>query len=223
LQTVTRSAPHRVSIAAAYGGAVAVGSIMLHGLDLRAAPDADSLPLGVLAAQTVVLIIVLAGFRHASRIPANVRAGTSVVLAWSGRRREFVTGVKRAAFLALGVPTLLVLLPVHLLLLGPELTLAHAGCGLVVAFLLVEILFAGGGLPFVSRYEGAGNVIGMAPFYVVGTFASAYLVAWTERAALGDGASLVAWFVTAALGALILSLVLRQRPDIEAPLEQPET
>jgi len=222
LQTVTRSAPHRVAIAAACGGALAVGSSMLHGLEASATLSPDSLPLGVLAAQTVVLIIVLAGFRHASRIPAYVPASTTVLLTWLGHRREFVTGVKCAALLGFGVPTIVVLLPVHVMLLGSELALAHAGAGLVVAFVLVEILFAGSGLPFVSRYEGTGNVIGMAPFYVVGTFAVAYVVAWTEREALADTATIIAWFVTAALGALALSLVLRHRPALEMSLEQPD-
>jgi len=60
-----------------------------------------SIPLTTLAVQSMFVIILVAGIRHAARIPADTRAGWIFRLAWSGHERDYLLGVKLATLAAI--------------------------------------------------------------------------------------------------------------------------
>ena len=64
-------------------------------------------------------------------MPAELRANWGFQLAWRGRERAFVWGVKCAAVIALVLPALAVVLPLFVFVLGPTLALMHAALGLL--------------------------------------------------------------------------------------------
>jgi MFS family permease len=204
LQVLPRSAAHRVvmssTLAAGLASLVAAFSgVALTGID---GPPAR---LGVWAAQTLLLAAVLCGLRHAVRVPAELKASSSFLIAWSGDEREYLSGVKRAALTALALPVIVVMLPLHVILLGPRLAMLHALCGLAIAVVLLDALTCGlRRLPFVCAYVAAGSFKRAAPIFLAGGLVGCYAFAGIERAAsqraLGVAAliavlGLVAWLL----------------------------
>ncbi len=103
LQTLARSAPHRVVLATTLGVATAAAAFTLRGIDAAGVLEPTVVPLGVFAMQTVVLMVVVTGLRHATRVPADLRAGGTFLLTAAGNGRQFLEGVKRAGIAGAGV------------------------------------------------------------------------------------------------------------------------
>ena len=61
--------------------------------------------------QALVLAILLAGFGHVQRLPADVRANRLFHLAWLGQKERYIDGVNRAALLIVVLPASLALFP----------------------------------------------------------------------------------------------------------------
>ena len=115
LQCLFRSAPHRVAMAGCTAAAIALSSVMLAASSRSAAIDLARLPASVLSAQTMALAVLLAGFRHVLRLPADVRANRLFRLAWIADSSHYIAGVRRGAFVAVILPAVgLLLLPHHL-------------------------------------------------------------------------------------------------------------
>ena len=143
---------------------LAIAAVSLRGVDLRLVP----IPLAVFVPQTVLIITSAVGFRHAVRVPADPRANWHFIMSWSGDERPYLSGVKRAALVRLTLPILLALLPVHVVLLGPAVALAHFACGLLIGILLLELLLLDlRRLPFVSSFTPAENLWGWAVIYLL--------------------------------------------------------
>ena len=187
LQSLSRSVPHRMAIMTSIAVGLAGATVSLRGMDVRPATDMSSMPVALLAVQTLLVTALLAGFRQAVRVPADLRATWTFHLAWSGDERAYLVGVKRAAFVALVLPTLLALVPLHVLVLGPGVVIAHFVCGLLMALVLVDVLLLGyRKVPFASGCVQTGNLKSLGPIYVLVFLLGTYGFASTERLALSS-------------------------------------
>jgi hypothetical protein len=184
LQTLGRSAPHRAALVVAGASSLAIGVLSAK----NGVPTTTSeIPLTTLAVQSMFVIVLVAGIRHAARIPADTRAGWIFRLAWSGHGRDYLLGVKLATLLAVLAPTVLILLPVHAVTLGWSVALTHAALGLTISAVVVETaFFRYAKVPFAFSYEPSGNQLGRSPIYVVVFLAVTFGLAWVERSVLGS-------------------------------------
>ena len=117
LQSLSRSVPHRVTMAASMAVGLAIVVVSLR-IDVHRAMDLSSIPALMLAVQTLLIAALLSGFRHVVRVPAELQANWTFHLSWSGDERPYLAGVKRAGFLELVAPTLALLFIWHVSLLG---------------------------------------------------------------------------------------------------------
>lgn len=171
LRTLGRSVPHRAALAVAAAFGLALATVGF-GRAMRAPADAGP-PYALLSTQTILIACVLAGCEQAMRLPAHLSASWSLQLAWPGDARGYVTGVKRAIVVGVGLPVIALLLVAHLAFLDPGLALGHAAVGAFMLLIGVELRFlAGPTLPFLTPYA-AGDRLKLAPLW----FAAAVVVA----------------------------------------------
>jgi hypothetical protein len=221
LQTLFRSGAHRLSLAAA--GAVGLASIAINIRGLAASAAGTSIPVAWLAVQTLLLVPLLVGVRHAARMPAYLPAGWLFQLAWRGDERPYLAGVRRAAFVGVSVPVLLALVLPHALVLGPRIAGLHLLFGIVIALILIDLLLLGvRTLPFVSSYEPPTNMKFVLPMGIILFFAFSYGLAAIERAALRspDGMAVLLGVFVLVFAALRAADVWQRRTRI--PIEWTE-
>jgi hypothetical protein len=226
LQTLSRQVPHRVALASSLAAGLSLvlittqGRVFAPGNDVS---DAASLPLALLAGQWLLLASVLSGFRHTVRIPAELRASTTFSLAWAGNLTPYISGVKRAGWIALVLPTLGGLFIWQAIVLGARLAALHLGVGLVVSALLMETLFVRyRRLPFVSCYVPSAELKSRGVAYVAALLFVSFTLAWIERLALTATLGylmLVAIMVGLSAGVMAFDRALRRPP---APLDLDE-
>jgi hypothetical protein len=205
LQCLSRSVPHRLSIAMSIGVGLAAAAVSLRDGAVRGGPDDASIPLAVLAVQSMLVIALIAGFRHAVRVPAELRANWTFHMSWSGDERPFLAGARRAGFLALIMPTLLALAPLNALVLGWRAALAHLVCGLLVSLALLRTVLLGfRKVPFASSYVPSINLKALSPIYLLMFLLVSYGLAAIERAALADATGTTAFLTI--LGVLVVSV-----------------
>jgi hypothetical protein len=181
-----RSRTHRLTLACASAVGLAVAVIALSGLDLgdvvrsgRAAPR-------LLIAQPLLFGALLIGFRHAVRVPAELSANWGLRQAWRGHTREFLAGTRRAAVVALIIPSLAVVFPLVAFALGPLPALVHAGLGLAGAVAVLEALMATyNKVPFACTYLPDDSMKALGPIYVGMFLLGSSTFARLESAALG--------------------------------------
>jgi hypothetical protein len=158
------------------------------------------------------------GFRHAIRVPAELRANWGFQLAWRGADRAFLTGVKCAAVVALVLPALAVVLPLFVFILGPQLALMHAALGLAGAILFLEALMLNyDKLPFTCTYVPSENMKALAPIYTIAFFVGASIFARMQYDAL-YGTSAARLLITFAVVFVILRVMSMKRarlPHVE--------
>jgi hypothetical protein len=199
LQTLARSAQHRIAIASACAVAIAAAILLMHGI--RAIGSAAAAPARLLALQTVVTVIVLAGVRQALAIPAELRANWTFSMAWNGDMDPFVAGVKRAVIAAVVLPLLAAMAGLHAYMLGARAAVEHAAVGALISLIAVEWLVRPDKLPLTCSARPPGNLKALAPIYVMLLFVVAYNVGRLEQWALRDGMIRFAMLV----GGLILT------------------
>jgi hypothetical protein len=187
LAAMWRSRTHRLTLACAAAVGLAMCVVALSRVDLAQAAAAGTIPVRLLSVQGLLVGALLVGFRHAIRVPAELRASWGFQLAWRGRERQFLSGVTRAALASLVVPALLMTLPLFVYVLGPGLALAHAAIGLAAAMVAIEALLVGyAKVPFTCTYLPNDRVKVLAPVYVVMFLIATSVLAAMERAALQD-------------------------------------
>jgi hypothetical protein len=188
LQTLSRRVSHRVALTSSWAVGLALFLITARGGKLLVGNDVGavtSVPLALLAGQSLLLASVLCGFRHAVRIPAELRASSTFSLAWAGDRPLYISGVKLAGWIALVLPTLGSLFVWYATLLGIRLASLHLGVGVVVSGLLIETLFARYRLvPLVSGYVRSGELRSGSVMSAAGLLLLSFVLAWLERLAL---------------------------------------
>ncbi len=139
LAAMWRSNTHRLTLVSAAAAGFALAVLALSNANAQQAAGPSS---RLLAMQPLLYGALLVGFRHIIRVPAELRANWGFQLAWRGRENAFVSGVRRAAVLALVLPSLAILFPLFVFVLGPAQALAHAALGLAGAIVLLEALMA---------------------------------------------------------------------------------
>ena len=187
LAAIWRSSRHRLTLAGAGAAGLDAAVVTLSGIDVQDVSLAENVPSGVLAIQPIFIGALLVAFRHAVRVPAELRANWAFQLAWASQNREFLTGVRRAALTGIVVPGLALLFPLFWFLLGWPLALAHACLGFAGATLVLEALFvAYEKVPFTCTYLPNESLKAFGILYVVVFLIGASTFASMERAALQD-------------------------------------
>ncbi len=182
LQTMWRSGPHRLAMAVSVAVGMALTSLAVMGLD---AGDAARLVRHrVFTIEPMVLTVVLVGFRHAARVPSELRANWLFRLCWTDHERAYLAGVRRAAFAAVVVPAVLLLFPLHAVLLGVRLATLRTGLGLLLGALGVHLAMLGfRTLPFASSYAPSENAKGWLIALIVAFWPLTQLVGAVEAGA----------------------------------------
>jgi hypothetical protein len=213
LQTLWRSGTHRLSMAVSIAVALAFTTVSLQGVDVPKNVAAAGVPVGLFAIQTMVIVVLLVGFRHAARVPGELRANWAYQISWMGDPHPYIAGVKRAALTGVVLPALLVLLPVHVALVGFRLALVHFACGVVLGLATLDVLMLGfRTLPFASSYAAGGNLKGWLAASIVGFWPLTHGIAGIERSALaGWDSTLMLIAGLAVLSAGVRVLGRRQR------------
>ena len=185
LQTLSRRVSHRVALASSLAVGLSLILITTLGRVLVAGNDVASVPLAVLAGQSFLLACALGGFRHAVGIPAELRASSTFRLAWAGSPAPYISGVKRAGWMAVVAPTLVGLAIWHTVILGPRVAALHFGIGLALSALVMEMLFLRERrVPFVSGYVADLDVKLRVILFLVAVVSVSFALAWAERFAL---------------------------------------
>jgi hypothetical protein len=182
-RVLSRSAPHRIALAVGAAGAIAFTmAAMRWGSEPTYSP-AGVVPLKAWMLQTMVLASLLAAFRHCVRTPAELRANWIFVLCWPAEIARFLDGVQRAAMVAVVLPAIVILLPVHLVRLGTAAAVTHSLTGLAMGWLGLTLLVRRRHLPFASSDVPQQSLASVGPIVVLVTVVVAALLAWIERAA----------------------------------------
>ena len=218
LQTLSRQVSHRVALASSLAVGLAVILITARGQVLVSGVNGvASVPVAMLAGQSLLLASVLTGFRHAARIPAQLRASTTFGLAWPGNLAPYLSGVKLAGWIALALPTLGLLFIWHAAVLGASIAMRHLGVGLLVSSLLMETLFVRHRLvPFASGYVPT-NSRGVA--VAVALLCVSFALAWIERTALTTTPGYLMFVATLVGLTAAVAAVDRSSHTPAAPLE----
>jgi hypothetical protein len=159
LQTLTRSGPHRLIVALSLAGALTLPFTILLRTGANALVELQSMSVGLLAIQTMVVLALLAGLRYAVTVPAELASNWTIRMAWRGDERGYLAGVKRAAMVVLVALPLLLLLPLHVALFGPVVALIHALYGFLFGLAALDAFFLGyRKLPFACSYVPLENL-----------------------------------------------------------------
>ena len=208
LQTLPRRVAHRAVLASATAVGLSLMIVTVRERILTSHTDVAAVPLAILAAQSLVLASVLTGFRHAVQLPAELRAGCTFSLAWSGYVQPYISGVKRAGWMAIALPILAGLFIWHSAVLGVRVAALHFGTGVAFSMLMMEVLFVRyRRVPLVSGYVPSADLKSRGPAYVGAVLVVSYVLASIERAALASTLAYVLLLVSvvglsAAVGAL---------------------
>jgi hypothetical protein len=210
LHALTRSGPHRMIVAISIAAAMTLPSVLLLLGSAYLREPALPLPLGLLAIQVTVQLVLIGGFRYAVIVPAELVANWSIRMAWPGDERGYLAGAKRAALLATIVGPSLVLLPVHVALFGVVVGLIHALLGCLFSVAVLDAVFFGyRKVPFACTYLPLGD-----PKLLWSGGAAALLTvpaafASVERAALASPVTTAGF--AAALSGIVLAIKIVDR------------
>lgn len=211
LAALWRNKAHRLTVAGALAIGLAMGLVTLS--RSNAEPGAGP-SLGLLAIQPLLYGALLVGFRHAVRVPAELRANWATQLAWRGHARSFAAGVQWAAIVTLVLPALLTVLPVVAIVAGWPAAITHALLGLAGAVILLDALMLNHDkVPFLCSYVPGGNAKATVPLLALVFFLGASLFARLELAIVSGGNVRTSLAILAvALISLRLLSATRQRP-----------
>jgi hypothetical protein len=216
LQTLPRRLNHRVALASSL--AVGFSLIVVTAGDrmMMIHTDVATIPVTILAAQALLITSVLTGFRHAVQVPSELRASRTFSLVWTDDARSYVSGVKRAGFIGVALPALVILSLWQAALLPLRVAVLHVGVGAAYSIFLIEVLFLRyRRVPFVSAYQPGVEMKSHGVVYIVVMLLLSFALAGTERLAFQT----VLWYVAliAAIGGLTLAVAAFDRARLEAP------
>ena len=193
LQTLSRQVSHRVVLASSLAVGLSLMVVTARGGVSAPGNDVASVPLAILAGQSLLLTSVLSGFRHAARIPAELGASSTFSLTWAEGAALYISGVKRAGWVAVVAPTLVGLTIWHTAILGPRLAALHLGVGLALSAFGMETLFLRERrVPLVSGYVPSLDVKSRGVLFLVAVVSVTFALAWAERMALQTATGYVA-------------------------------
>jgi hypothetical protein len=217
LQCMFRSGPHRVVMAGCTAVSIALSTVFLAAGSRSPATDLWSVPVYVFSTQSVALAVLLAGFRHVTRLPADIRGNRLFRLAWVADSSRFLAGVRRGAFVGIVLPAIVLLLPPHLYLLGTRLALMHALSGLLLGAALISLMmFRPSQLPFVASYAPAPDLNTVGPAVLIGGLIAVSIFSRIERFALADiESAAIFWGILAA--AALPQVVVGRNTQLDLP------
>jgi hypothetical protein len=197
--------------------ALGLALIVVAGSGSWSAAGSGPIPVAILAAQPLLLGSVMHGFRRATRLPSDVRASSTVALAWPAGAAPFISGVKRAGWIAVVAPALVGLAIWHTAILGPRVAALHFGVGLVVSAVLMEMMFLRcRAVPFVSADAPTVDVKLRVTGFLVALVSLSSVLAWIERLSFGGVVAyvaLLAFLVASSVGIAIFDRVSRSSPS----------
>jgi hypothetical protein len=203
-----RSGPHRVVMAGCTAVSLALSTVLLGAGSRSPAADLWGIPVYVFATQTISLAVMLFGFVHVTRLPADVTANRLFRIAWIADGTRFVAGVRRAALIAIVLPVVLMLLPPCAYLMGWRFAMMHALTGIVLgAALLTVLMFGSIQLPLVATYAPSDDLSTVGPVVLIGGMIAALTFARIERFALADTQSAAMLWIVLALVAVLPHLL----------------
>jgi hypothetical protein len=135
-----------------------------------------------------------------------------------------MSGVKRAGWIALVLPTLGGLFVWHTVVLGVRLAALHSGVGLAFSMLLMEMLFLRYRRPpFVSGYVPSVELKTRGVAYVAALLLVSFALAWVERFSLAAMAGYLMLVATmAGLSAAMMAFDrASRRPAAPLDLDDP--
>jgi len=188
LQTLARSAPHRLVVGAILGAGLACAAIVLaQGARGATAPPGVDGP-SILAVQHILTLSIAVGIRFAAAFPAELPASWVFSFLSTGRVNEWILGVKRAALWAGALPVILLTWPLTAMRFGVAAAMIHAIVGFVASAGWVDVLFVGvTKAPFSSTLEaGRGGPKARWPVYFVAFLSFIYVLVRVEDAAMGS-------------------------------------
>jgi hypothetical protein len=197
----------------AIGAAIAATTVLLGNVAFHRIYEIDLAPASIFAIPIVAVGLVVSGFRHAMRVPAELRAGWLLQLCWSGDERAYVSGVKWAGVASAALPALGATLWVAgLTLPWPAAVAVSMFAALVTLLLFDMIAFRLDHWPFASPYASDDNAAELAPIYGLGFIFAMFIAAQLQRAAFATPAG-AATLVGAALLAVIIVRAVDARPS----------
>jgi hypothetical protein len=204
LQCLFRSGPHRVVMASCTAVSISLAAVFLAGASRLPPGHPVDVPNYVFSTQTIALAVLLAGFRHVTRLPADISANRLFRLAWVADGGRFLAGVRRAALVAIVLPAIVALLPPYLYLLGTRLALMHAVSGFLLGAAAISLmLLRTNQLPFVASYAPAADLNTVGPVVLVGGLISVSIISTIERLALADlQSAAILWGILATVAVL---------------------
>jgi hypothetical protein len=224
VRTLLGSVPHRLTLAFGVAAAVATTAATVGFVTLEHPHSGRDAPLSLWMLQTLVIVALSAALHRAMRLPAELRARWMITLCWPEEPVRFLRGVRYAAMTALMLPAVLLLLPLHVVTLGPGAAVMHALNGaLLASFVLALMIDHRAQFPFTVSFVAQSTLGNAAPVVVLATLAVASTLALIERAMMFvpvfPGPSFVLLLALAAS-----SLVTTRRPPLrEAPADLPDT
>jgi hypothetical protein len=185
LAALWRSGTHRLTIACCGAAGLALSLVALAGIDVQDVTSTGRAIPRLLIVQPFLMGMLLVGFRHAIRVPAELRANWGFQIAWRGHERQFVTGARRAAFVGLVAPALAAVFVLDAVILGPWLAFQHAALGAMGSIVLLEALMLGyDKVPFTCSYVPNENMKALGPLYLLMFMIGALSFAKMESAAI---------------------------------------
>ena len=159
--------------------------------------------LGFFALHLMVLLALIAGFRYAVTVPAELASNWTIRMAWLGDERGYLAGIKRAGLVVLVILPLLALLPLHVALFGPVTAVVHSLFGFLIAMATLDGVFLGyRKLPFACSHVPIENPKLLWPAAVASFLLVTYGFAYVERYALQTPTRAAG--LCAVLGAIVL-------------------
>jgi hypothetical protein len=205
-------------MAACTAVSIALATVFLAAASRSPAGDPAGVPGYVFSTQMIALAVLLAGFRHATRLPADLSANRLFRVAWVADSGSFLTGVRRGALVGVVAPAIVLLLAPYIYLLGIRLALMHAFTGFLVSAALISLMtFRTTQLPFVASYAPSSNLNTFGPVILVGGMIAVSIFSSIERLALADlQTALILWGVLAA-AAVVPQLAAGRNEQLELP------
>jgi hypothetical protein len=218
LQCLYRSGPHRVVMAACTAVSIALATVFLAAGSGSPRGDLATVPGYVFSTQTMVLIVLVGGVRHVSRLPADIRANGLFRLAWVADSGRFLAGVRRGAVAGVVLPAIVLLLPPYCYLLGTRLALMHALTGFLLSLALISLMtLRTSRLPFVASYVPVTDVNTVGPVVLIGGLISVSIFSWIERLALAGVESAAIFWGLMAAAAVVPQLAAGHNTQLDLP------
>jgi len=203
LETLAGSAPHRIGVVISIALGVTATVVTLYSTG-PSVWQSTSLPRGVIGAELIFTIALLVGFRNSVRLPAELAANWMIQLSWTGDRRAFIAGVKRAAIVLFLVPPIAVFFIVNALVYNLADASVHLVCSLTAAWLLLEVsLVSYQKLPFTAALAPGRHVRVRGLFVLFGAVLGCRFFSSIEHGALTNHTTLIAL-----VGVLAVALAL---------------